>query len=53
MIDYRKKYPDVSYQELADIISLETDYKIGKSGINHQFRALKKLKENHENIERK
>ena len=53
VISYRKKYPDVSYQELADIISLETDYKIGKSGINHQFRALKKLKENHQNIERK
>lgn len=53
VIEYRKKYPDVSYQELADIISLETDYKIGKSGINHQFRALKKLKENHLNIERK
>ncbi len=53
VIEYRKKYPDVSYQELADIISLETDYKIGKSGINHQFRALKKLRENHENIERK
>ena len=53
VIEYRKKYPDVSYQELADIISLETDYKIGKSGINHQFRALKKLKENHMNIEKK
>lgn len=53
VIEYRKKYPDVSYQELADIISIETDYKIGKSGINHQFRALKKLKENHLNIERK
>lgn len=53
VIEYRKKYPDVSYQELAGIISLETDYKIGKSGINHQFRALRKLKENHEKIERK
>ena len=49
VIEYRRKYPDVSFQELADIISLETDYKIGKSGINHQFRALKKLRENHEN----
>jgi DNA-binding protein WhiA len=49
VIEYRKKYPDVSYQELADIISLETDYKIGKSGINHQFRALKKIRDNHEN----
>ena len=47
VIKYRKKYPDTSYQELADIISLETDYKVGKSGINHHFRHLRKIKENH------
>lgn len=40
---YRKKYPESSYQELADIISLETDYKIGKSGVNHHFIKIKKL----------
>ncbi len=33
----REKYPEASYVELAEIISLETDYKIGKSGINHNF----------------
>lgn len=47
VINYRKKYPDVSYQELADIISLETDYKVGKSGINHHFRSIKKLREDY------
>ncbi len=48
VIAYRKKYPDVSYQELANIITMETEYKVGKSGINHHFRNLKKIKETHE-----
>lgn len=47
IVTYREKYPDVSFQELADIISLETDYKIGKSGINHHFIKLKSLVEKH------
>ena len=47
IMEYRKKYPESSFQELSEIISLETDYKIGKSGINHQFIKLRKLKENH------
>ena len=47
IIEYRKKYPESSFQELAEIISLETDYKVGKSGINHHFRNLKKIKDNH------
>lgn len=45
VIQYRKKYPETSYQELADIISMETDYKVGKSGINHHFIKLRKIKE--------
>lgn len=49
IISYREKYPDVSFQELAEIISLETDYKIGKSGINHQFIKIKSLVEKHQN----
>ena len=53
VIEYRKKYPDISYQELADIISLETDYKVGKSGINHHFRKLKTIKDNHLNSRKK
>lgn len=33
----RIKYPEVSMNELAEIISLEEGYKIGKSGVNHHF----------------
>lgn len=43
VLEYRYKYPESSYSELAEIISLETDYKIGKSGINHHFIKMKKL----------
>ena len=43
IISYRKKYPESSFQELSEIISLETDYKIGKSGINHHFIKIKEL----------
>ena len=38
---YKEKYPESSMQELADIISLETNTKITKSGINHRFRKIK------------
>ena len=51
IITYRLKYPESSYQELAEIISLETDYQIGKSGINHHFIKMKKMVENHKNNE--
>lgn len=45
VLEYRYQYPESSYSELAEIISLETDYKIGKSGINHHFIKMKKLLE--------
>ena len=45
--EYRIKYPESSYLELSDIISLETNYKIGKSGINHNFIKIKELVEKH------
>lgn len=48
--NYRLKYPESSYLELAEIISLETNYKIGKSGINHNFIKIKKLVEKHKNM---
>ncbi len=41
--DYRLKYPESSLLELSEIISLETGYKIGKSGLNHRFRKIKEL----------
>jgi len=40
---YKEKYPESSMQELADIISFETNKKITKSGINHRFRKIKEL----------
>lgn len=49
VIEYRLKYPETSYQELADIISQETNHSISKSGINHYFRKIKKLAETHRN----
>ena len=41
--NYRLKYPESSLNELANIISLETDINITKSGINHYFRKIKDL----------
>lgn len=43
----RIKYPEVSLQELGDIITSEMDYKIGKSGINHHFIKIKTLVKRH------
>ena len=42
-IEYKKRYPETSLGELADIVSLETDKSITKSGINHHFRKIKDL----------
>ena len=47
--EYRLKYPESSYLELSEIITLETNYKIGKSGINHNFIKIKNLVEKHKN----
>ena len=52
IIEYKKKYPDTSLGELAEIITMETNKSITKSGINHHFRKInalvKKANENHE-----
>ena len=52
IIEYKRKYPDTSLGELAEIITMETNKSITKSGINHHFRKIKSLvkkaKENHE-----
>ena len=42
-LDYRKKYPEASLKELAEIISLETGKSITKSGLNHRMRKIKDL----------
>ena len=43
VIQYRIKYPESSLNELSEIISLETNKKITKSGLNHRFRKIKEL----------
>ena len=42
-LEYRKKYPEVSLKELAEIISIETGKRLTKSGINHRMRKIKEL----------
>ena len=42
---YRKKYPEVSLDELSRIISIETGKKVTKSGLNHRFRKIKQIYE--------
>ena len=49
IIKYREKYPETSYQELAEIVSMETEKNITKSGINHYFRKIKDLVNRHKN----
>ena len=41
--EYRLKYPESSLLELSEIISIETNKKITKSGLNHRFRKLKEI----------
>ena len=40
---YRMKYPEASLVELSEIISVETDTKITKSGLYHRFNKIKDL----------
>lgn len=49
IMSYRLKYPETTMNELAEIISLETDINITKSGINHHFRKIKELVAKHKN----
>ncbi len=44
-LEYRKKYPEASLKELSEIISLETNKPITKSGLNHRLRKIKELSE--------
>lgn len=38
--EYRLKYPEESFQSLADILTQETNKKVTKSYINHHFRKI-------------
>ena len=40
---YRKKYPDVSLQELSEIMTVETGDSISKSGVYHRLQKIKLL----------
>ena len=40
---YKEKYKESSMGELAEIMSIETNKKITKSGINHRFRKIKEM----------
>ena len=42
---YRMKYKEASLQELSEIISLETETPITKSGLHHRFRKIKQILE--------
>jgi DNA-binding protein WhiA len=47
IIEYKVKYPDTSMDELAKIVSMETNKPITKSGINHHFRKINELVKMH------
>ena len=47
--EYKQRYPETSLGELADIVSLETDKSITKSGINHHMRKINELVKRHQN----
>ena len=40
---YRLKYPEASLVELSEIISVETDSSLTKSGLYHRFNKIKDL----------
>ena len=42
---YRKKYSEVSLNELSKIITVETGKKVTKSGINHRLRKIREIAE--------
>lgn len=45
--NYRLQYPETSYEELANIISLEVERKVTKSYINHHVRKINELIKRH------
>ena len=41
--NYRKMYPEVSLQELSEIITYETGKSITKSGVYHRLKKIEQL----------
>ena len=52
VLNYRKKYPEASLKELAEIISIETNKPITKSGLNHRLRKIKDLANKFKNMDK-
>ena len=50
---FRKKYPEASLKELAEIISNNTKHSITKSGLNHRLRKIKELAEKLQKLNKK
>ena len=50
VLNYRKKYPEASLKELAEIISIETNKSITKSGLSHRLRKIKELADKFKNM---
>ena len=51
-LKYRKEYPEASLKELAEIISLETNKSITKSGLNHRLKKIKELADSFRKIDK-
>ena len=49
VMEAREKYPESSLTELAEIITMEYNYRIGKSGVNHHFIKVSNLVKRHKN----
>jgi len=47
VVNYRIKYPETSFAELAEIISMETEKSISKSSVNHAFIKVRELIKKH------
>ena len=43
--EYRLKYPEASLQELSEIIGVETESKLSKSGVYHRMKKITELAE--------
>ena len=47
---YRKKYPEVSLTDLSEIMSVETNKKITKSGVYHRLNKIKEVADKISNV---
>ena len=50
ILEVRRKYPESSLQEIANISTMEYGYPIGKSGVNHHFIKISSLVKKHKEM---